>query len=204
MPGRQKIGHDILDLTQETELHLLEELRTATHVRSPQDDRFVAGVGQGDDPFGVRLLGHHIADHDHVGPVEVAVMQIFDVAIDQPHLPLVRQERGHRNHSQRRGRIFLSRDSACFPVVPERVGTEAWKHHQDIGGIIRQRSSCSLGVNNIAGEPHSGFVYIKAQWAGFLRWDYHKPDWRKGHVITKYQRRVIRATTLHRTCTTRV
>ena len=65
------------------------------------------------------LLRQHAADHDHVGPVKVAVRQLFDVAIDQPYGPLTGQERGHRDQPQRRGRVLSTRDGAGFTVIPE-------------------------------------------------------------------------------------
>ena len=55
--------------------------------------------------------GSMSSDEDDISPLEIFVTERFDIAVDQPHVPVRRQQTGDRQQAQRHGRILVPRNS---------------------------------------------------------------------------------------------
>ena len=87
VPGRDEIVDHVLGFAEHLEIRLGVEVRNRGRVGTADGDRLAARAAQIDDLEQVVMLRQHAAGHDQIGPVEIAVGEVLDVAVDQPHLP---------------------------------------------------------------------------------------------------------------------
>lgn len=99
-------------------------MRAGRRIGPADDDSFSARGRPLDDFETVLLLRHHAAGQDNVRPIQIGVRKLFDVLIDEPDVPVGRQQRGYSAKSKRRRRIVGVQNPACLAVVPERRRTK--------------------------------------------------------------------------------
>jgi len=91
------------------------------------------------------LLKQHTAGHHHIGPGEVALAELLGVAIDQPDVPGLGQQRRHSDQAERDSGITGTHEFAGFREIPEGIRHEARIDHQHIAGG-RRRQSCYVAT----------------------------------------------------------
>ena len=123
-PGGNEILDDVLCFAQHLEVRRLIEMRARGDVGPTDDDRLAVGMAEFDDALAIGLLVQHATGHDHVGPSDVVRAQILGVAIDELELPMLGQQRGNGDQTERSGRITRIEELAGVRIVPERVRNE--------------------------------------------------------------------------------
>ena len=80
----------------------------------------------------IRPLRQHAAGHDHIGPIEVGIGQLFGIAIDQAAFPGSGQHRGNSDQAERGARRLGAEQLAGIDKIPERAPIEAGHHQEDV------------------------------------------------------------------------
>ena len=103
-------------------------------VGAADHDRLAARLGGIDHLHGGSLLRDHAAGEHDVRPLDLGRVEGRCVAVDQPHLPVIREHGRDRDHAKRRRRVLRADQLTGCAVVPERVRAELRVHEQAAGG----------------------------------------------------------------------
>ena len=155
LPGRDELSDDVLDFAKDAEIRGLVAVRARRRIGAADHDRQAARAAHFDEFQRVRLLEQHAAGHHHVGPVEIALRKFLGVAVDQPHVPGLRQERRDRDQAERNRRITGAHEFAGFRKIPERIRHKARVDHEHVARTRCQRSLATMFCC-CSKEPHPG------------------------------------------------
>ena len=144
LPGRDELPDDVLDFAKNTEICAVVAVRTGRCIGTTNDDRQAAGTTHFNKFQGIRLLEQHAAGHHHIGPVEIALGQLFGVTVDQPHVPGLRQQGRYRDETERNRRISRPNQFAGFRKVPERIRHEPRIDHEHVA-----RAGCQCAGDDV-------------------------------------------------------
>ena len=140
IPGGDEFLDDVLGLADDAEIRRGIAMRTRADIGAADDHRQAARAAHIDELERVRLLEQHAAGHDHIGPAEIGFGQFFGVAVDEPDIPGLRQQRRDRDQAERDRRIARADELAGFREIPERIRHELRIDHQHVAGIRPQRT----------------------------------------------------------------
>lgn len=96
--------------------------RQAACDRSTDNCSETAGTAAAHDREQIGLLHVHPADQDNVSPGKIRVFETFDIGINQPLAPGVRQKSGDRHQTQRWLGGTLALERQRVPEAPIRIG----------------------------------------------------------------------------------
>jgi hypothetical protein len=131
-PGQREFG-----LAQHEVIGFVIEVGAARGVGSPDDDPLAPPLRLPDEMKRVPLLRDHSADEHDVGPREEFGAPRLDVAVHEPHLPVLWQQGGHRDEPERRSRVACPGEAARLPVVPEGRHAETGMDEKTAHGVAR-------------------------------------------------------------------
>jgi hypothetical protein len=123
-----QLRHDILGFAQHKMLNRREGLVPGREERTAGDERFAKGGAPRDDFLHGLLMDNHRAEHDIIGPAQIAVFEALEVQVHQLELPIGGQHGSDGEQTERRESRALGDTAQDMLETPERVW--AWRIDQ--------------------------------------------------------------------------
>ncbi len=140
VPRRDEFVDDAFDFAENPKIRAFIAVRTRRCVRSADDDGKTACAAHVDKAQRVQLLHQHAAGHGHIRPGEIALGQFLGIAVDEPHIPGLRQQRSDRDEAERSCGVARADKFAGLRKVPKGFRREFRINHKHVAGARRRRA----------------------------------------------------------------